>query len=115
MKYFLVINQHRPDTQDQRAEIRGPHVAWITSGGEGLVSVLTGAPTKAVDAGEEGGEGNFFVLEAPSLADAEGFAQGDPFRRAGLVGSSQILALQAPFDPETIAQTLSPRLTAAQD
>ncbi len=112
MKYFLVINQHRPDTQDQRAEIRGLHVAWITSGGEGLVSVLTGAPTKAVDAGEEG---NFFVLEAPSLVDAEGFAQGDPFRRAGLVGSSQILALQAPFDPEAIAQTLSPRLVPAQD
>ena len=109
MQSYLIINRHKDGTQDERQELRPAHVAWITSGGEGRVGVLTGAPTLDEDAA---GEGNFFVVEARSREAAQGFVAGDPFMQAGLVAQSSVLLLRPPFDPDTIAQGLSPRLPA---
>lgn len=107
MPSFLIINRHKAGSEAARAASRPAHVAWIETGGEGTLTVLTGAPTQ-FDEGAR--EGNFFLVQAPSKEAALAFAAGDPFAKAGLVEQAEVLDLRPPFDPDQITKTLSPRL-----
>lgn len=106
MEYYLLTSSHKESSAPEREALHSRHVAWVESGGMGVVSVLAGAPTLT----DNGIAGNFFVLEAKSLADAKAFAEGDPFVVGHCVETSDLRQL-AEFSPNDMSTPLSPRLT----
>lgn len=98
--YWLMICRHKPGTLDLRARHRDAHRAHVASGGGGAVTVLIGSALTADDADTP--LGTFGLLEAPSREAALAFAQNDPFARAGLVESIEIVALAARFPADRI-------------
>ncbi|QQM30714.1 hypothetical protein JET14_00500 [Martelella lutilitoris] len=109
MAFFLMRCMNAPDVDDLREKTRPEHRAWVSSGGKGLVSVLIGSAL--VD--DEGRScGNFGILEAKTRADAEAFAEGDPFRKAGIVAEIELTPLPETFQAHRISEPMSPRLPA---
>lgn len=107
MGFFLMRCLHHPGMAERRDRVRPEHRAWVGSGGQGLVSVLIGSALL----GEDGDSiGNFGILEARSMADAQRFAQGDPFAGAGIVSAIEITPLPDGFQAARIAEPMSPRL-----
>tara|TARA_Y100000815_G_scaffold244182_1_gene242228 strand:- start:310 stop:642 length:333 start_codon:yes stop_codon:yes gene_type:complete len=109
MAFFLMRCLNNPDVHELREQIRPEHRAWVSSGGNGLVSVLIGS---ALVDDESRSCGNFGILEAKSRADAEAFAEGDPFRRAGIVATIELTPLPDTFQAGRISEPMSPRLPA---
>ena len=104
--YWLMICRHRPGEEARRAELRAAHRAHVASGHDGRVKVLIGSALTVDDAVHA--VGNFGVLEAPDRSTALGFAEADPYARAGIVESIEITALAATFqahriDPMTVS------------
>ncbi|TNB49875.1 hypothetical protein FF124_02630 [Martelella lutilitoris] len=109
MAFFLMRCLNNPDVDELREKIRPQHREWVASGGKGLVSVLIGSAL--VD--DEGRScGNFGILEAKNRADAEAFAEGDPFRKAGIVATTELTPLPDTFQAGRISEPMSPRLPA---
>lgn len=104
MAYFLMRCLHHPGVDAKRDEHRPAHRAWVQSGGEGLARVLIGSAIL----GDEGGIGNFGVLEAASLAHARAFAEGDPFNREGLVSKIEMTPLPDTFQAHRISDPMTP-------
>ncbi|MHB2169844.1 YciI family protein [Alsobacter sp. R-9] len=100
MAYWLMICRHRPGMDAVRDAHREAHRAHVASGGGGIAKVLTGSALTQDDA--ETALGNFGVLEAPDRASALAFAEGDPYARAGLVESIEIIALASRFQAQRI-------------
>lgn len=107
MAYFLMRCLHHPGVDAKRDEHRPAHRAWVQSGGDGLAAVLIGSAIL----GDEGGIGNFGVLEASSLDDAMAFAEGDPFNREGLVAEIEMTPLPDTFQAHRISEPMTPRPT----
>ncbi|MGV0909867.1 YciI family protein [Martelella sp. FOR1707] len=109
MAFFLMRCLNNPDVHELREKIRPQHREWVSSGGNGLVSVLIGSALL----GEDGRScGNFGILEAKTRADAEAFAEGDPFRKAGIVAEIELTPLPDTFQAGRIGDPMSPRLPA---
>jgi uncharacterized protein YciI len=98
--YFLMICHHKPDVAALRDELRPLHRAHVSSGGEGLVRVLTGSAMR--DDVEETGTGNFGILEAESVEKARAFAEGDPFNTGGVVERIELIRLADTFQAHRI-------------
>lgn len=92
--------RHRAGTGEAREAHREAHRAHVASGGGGLVRVLIGSALTADDG--ETPNGNFGVLEAPSREAAQAFAEGDPYARAGLVDSIEVVAIASRFQAHRI-------------
>lgn len=101
MVYFLMVCQHHesPDIDQKRDENRPRHREWVSSGGNGVVTVLTGS---ALWDENKSGIGNFGILEADSEADARAFAEGDPFAKSGIVKAISLTRLADGFKAERI-------------
>lgn len=98
--FWLMTCRHKSGCEAQREIARPEHRAYVASGGGGLVRVLIGSPLT-----EDGGEtatGNFGILEAPSRAVAQAFAEGDPYAKAGIVEEITIVALASRFQADRI-------------
>ncbi len=65
-----------------------------------MARVLIGSALTADDG--ETPIGNFGVLEAPTREAAQSFAEQDPYARAGLVESIEIVALASRFQAHRI-------------
>ncbi len=105
--FVLMRCLHHPGQDAARDEHRPAHRAWVQSGGGGKVSVLIGSALL----GEDGASaGNFGILEAPDMAAARAFAEGDPFNAAGIVASIELTPLPDAFQADRIANPMSPRL-----
>ncbi|KAA2235444.1 YciI family protein [Salinarimonas soli] len=100
MAYWLMICRHRPGMADLRAQVRDDHRMHVASGGGGLARVLTGSALTQDDG--ETAIGNFGVLEAESREKAQAFAEADPYARAGLVETIEIVALASRFQADRI-------------
>ena len=98
--YWLMTCRHRRDLMDKREEHREAHRQHVASGGGGLARVLIGGAL--TDADGETPVGNFGVLEAPTREAAQAFAESDPFARAGIVESIEIVALASRFQAHRI-------------
>ena len=98
--YWLMICKHKPGTLEMRERHRDAHRQHVASGGNGSVRVLTGSALTADDA--ETPCGNFGVLEAPTREAALAFATNDPFARAGIVESIEVVALASRFQADRI-------------
>lgn len=83
---YVFFPEDRPGTLEQRLAARPAHVARLQAlQAEGRL-ILAG-PCPAIDAedpGPAGFTGSLVVAEFPSLADAEAWAQADPYVAAGV-------------------------------
>jgi uncharacterized protein YciI len=98
--YWLMICRHRANANDLRERHRDAHREHVATGGGGLAKVLIGSALT-----EDDGEtpiGNFGILEAASREAAMAFAENDPYTRAGLVESIEIIALASRFQANRI-------------
>ena len=77
---FAVHCLDRPDSAADRKTHFDAHMAHLKSAAAARI-VLSG-PLLADD--EQTTVGSFFILEAPSKADATAFNQTDPFSKAGI-------------------------------
>ncbi|MGL4443822.1 MAG: YciI family protein [Alsobacter sp.] len=100
MAYWLMLCRHRDGVAALRDQHREAHRAHVASGGGGMAKVLTGSALTLDDA--ETATGNFGVLEAPTREAALAFAQSDPYARAGIVESIEIVALASRFQAQRI-------------
>jgi hypothetical protein len=86
---FALVCTDRPGSLDLRLATRVSHVAYLETHAGKVVSAgalldIDGRPA-----------GSLLVIEANDRAEAEGFAAGDPYARAGLFESTLI----RPFRP----------------
>ncbi len=98
--YWLMTCRHRPDVTALREQHRDAHRQHVATGGGGLARVLIGSALTADDG--ETPIGNFGVLEAPTREAAQAFAENDPYARADLVESIEIVALASRFQAHRI-------------
>ena len=94
--YWLMTCRHRREL----LHLRERHREHVASGGGGLARVLIGSALTDDDG--ETPVGNFGVLDAPSREAAQAFAENDPFARAGIVESIDIVALPTRFPAHRI-------------
>ena len=93
--FFLMIARDKPDMLDTRAQTRAAHKAYLRLPGLPGRCVM-GAPLAEDD--ESTMKGTFLVIEAPSRAAAQDFADGDPYAKAGIFDSCEIITLHTAFD-----------------
>ena len=87
--HFVIFTTDRPDRTELRLKTRETHRAYLRDiSAHPEVTVIHGGPTLAADG--ETMNGTMLIVEAPSLAAAESFAAGDPYRRADLFVTSEI-------------------------
>ncbi|MAM63532.1 YciI family protein [Maritimibacter sp. UBA3975] len=105
--FFLMENIHHPGKQDDRDRLRAAHRDWVSTGGDGLCSVLIGSALW-----DEDGEaiGHWGVLEAMTPEDARTFAEGDPFHAEGIVAELRLTRLAEGFQAHRIADRMSPAI-----
>ncbi len=87
--YYAIFATDRPDSTDLRLQTRPQHRVYLrdmTAHPE--VSVIHGGPTLAEDG--ETMNGSMLIVEVPSLAAAETFAAGDPYRQAELFAACEV-------------------------
>lgn len=84
--WYMIIGEDAPDVLDKRLAARPAHLERFRAlQAEGRV--LTVGPLPAIDSldpGPAGFFGSLAILDFPSLADAEAFAQADPYVAAGV-------------------------------
>ena len=85
MATFILICRDKPAALDLRMATRAAHLAWV---GENMAQVIRAGPLSD-DAGSMAG--SLFVMEAGSRADVEAFTAADPYSKAGLFESVEIL------------------------
>ena len=83
---FAIICTDKSDSADLRADNRTIHLDYLKSKGDQLKA---GGRTTTPDG--EVATGSLLIVEAETLADAEAFANNDPFAKAGVFESVQIL------------------------
>ena len=104
MAFFLMRCLHHPNMDAKRDEVRPTHRAWVSSGGEGLASVLIGSAMLSDDGSALG---HFGILEAASPEDARAFAEGDPFNTNGIVAEIHLTPLPDTFQAHRISERMS--------
>lgn len=83
---YAIMAQFVPDCLEKRAAARPAHVERLRALQDAGRLILAG-PLPAVDAADPGAAGfygSLVVAEFPSLADAEDWAQVDPYVAAGI-------------------------------
>ena len=89
---YLIVGEDTPNSLEKRLAVRPDHVARLQAlQAEGRL-VLTG-PFPAVDSpdpGAAGFTGSAIVAEFASLADAQAWADADPYVAAGVYGTVQV-------------------------
>lgn len=89
---YLIVGEDTPNSLEKRLAVRPDHVARLQAlQAEGRL-VLAG-PFPAVDSpdpGAAGFTGSAIVAEFASMADAQAWADADPYMAAGVYGSVQV-------------------------
>ena len=76
---FVLHCLDKPDAKGLRATTRNAHLAYVDAS---PVKVVIAGPLLSPDGAEM--LGSLFVLEANDLDEVQRFAEGDPYRKAGL-------------------------------
>lgn len=83
--HFVIICRDKPDHQQVRADNRPDHVAYLK---EHAAKIVAAGPTTTEDG--EGMNGSVLIMEFADRAEAEAWAAGDPYAKAGLFESTDI-------------------------
>jgi len=90
--WYCITGTDHPDSLERRLAVRPAHVARLEQlQAEGRL--LLAGPFPAIDAeqpGPAGFTGSLIVAEFPSLADAESWAEADPYVDAGVYASVSV-------------------------
>lgn len=97
MPHYLVISHDKPGMEAARKAERAAHLAHVKSGGGGTLRVLVGSPL-----GQESMTGTWMVVEAQNEEAIHTFNEADPYAKAGLFASREILPIHQVFDPSRI-------------
>ena len=84
---FMVYCLDKPSHLALRMETRPAHLKYL----EGFTKEIVLAGPLLADDGQTM-IGSLFIMEFPSRQEAEAFAANDPFRKAGVFGSSTVTA-----------------------
>lgn len=90
--HFVIICRDKPDHQQVRADTRPTHVAYLK---EHAAKIVAAGPTLTEDG--EAMNGSVLVMEFDDRAAAEAWAAGDPYAKAGLFESTEILPWRKVF------------------
>lgn len=95
---FVIFCTDRPGSLELRLATRPTHLAYLETYREKLVFA-----GPALDP-EGRACGSLLIIEVADRAEADGFAEGDPYAKAGLFESTIIRPLRAVFrDGEAVA------------
>lgn len=90
--FYAIVGQDVPDSLDRRLAARPAHVERLQALQAGGRLLLAG-PFPAIDSsdpGPAGFSGSLIVAEFDSLADAQSWAEADPYVAAGVYGSVSV-------------------------
>ena len=95
---FVIVCTDKPGALDLRAATRANHLAYLETYKDRLVQVgpmldLDGRPC-----------GSLLIIEVKDRAEAEGFAEGDPYAKAGLFESVMIRGYRTVFQDGEMAE-----------
>lgn len=93
MPHFIIHCLDASDALPRRLRHYDDHKAYLASAG---IKILVSGPLLSDDG--ETMIGSFFLIEAPTKADAEAFNAADPFRRAGIWSEIRINAFHKRID-----------------
>jgi uncharacterized protein YciI len=84
--WYMMIGEDRAGTLEKRLAARPAHVERFRAlNAEGRVLLVGPCPAiDSADPGPAGFWGSLMIAEFPSLAEAEAFAQADPYVAAGV-------------------------------
>jgi hypothetical protein len=82
---YIIIARDKPDSLALRTATRAEHLAYLR---RHLPRLL--AAGALLDEDGSGGDGSVLIYDTEARAEAEAFAAGDPFARAGLFASVEI-------------------------
>jgi uncharacterized protein YciI len=88
MALFAVHALDQTDALPRRLEHYSAHRSFIETDQSFGVSVVISGPLQSDDG--ETMIGSLFIIESPSRAEVEAFAEADPFRREGVWGAVTI-------------------------
>ncbi len=90
--WYAIISEDKPGTLEARLAARPAHLERVQAlADEGRI--LLAGPHPAIDSedpGEAGFTGSLIVAEFNCLADAEAWAQGDPYVTAGVFSRTTV-------------------------
>lgn len=89
---YMILGQDRPGSLEQRLAARPEHLSRLEALRDTGRLVLAG-PLPAVDSpdpGPAGFSGSLIVAEFPSLAEAEAWANSDPYLTAGVFSEVRV-------------------------
>jgi uncharacterized protein YciI len=89
---YAIITRDKPNHLHLRNETRGPHLEYLTEHKDKLLAA--GAQT---DDDGQGGYGGIIIVDTESRAEAEAFIQNDPFTKAGLFSSIEVVRWRKAF------------------
>jgi len=94
---YAIITIDKPNSLDLRNRNRAVHLDYLTENKDKLLA----AGAKCDDQGE-GGYGGIIIVDTEDRAEAEAFIRNDPFTKAGLFSSVEVVRWRkAFFDFET--------------
>ncbi len=83
--YFIILAEDKPDHLPWRMEFRGAHLEYADAMG----CVVLGGPLLTENADPKP-LGSLLIIDVANRAQAEAFAEGDPYGRAGLFAKVEI-------------------------
>lgn len=96
---YAILCEDRPDSLAARLQARPAHLRRLeTLQAEGRLLLAGPHPaTDAEDPGAAGFSGSLIVAEFPSLADAQAWAEADPYRVAGVYAQAIVKPFKKVF------------------
>ena len=89
---FLIEAIDKPDSRDLRSQTRAEHLAYLDANLDRLI--LAGATWTDDD---QTATGSVLVVDVDSRAEAEAFAENDPYARAGVFADVMISRYRVAF------------------
>lgn len=89
---YAVITVDKPNSLALRNEVRAEHLDYLSENKHKLLA----AGAKIDDSGE-GGYGGVIIVDTDDRAEAEDFIQNDPFTKAGLFSSIEVVRWRKAF------------------
>jgi uncharacterized protein YciI len=99
--WFVILGNDVPDSLEKRRSVRPAHIARLQQLlDEGRLLVAGAFPAiEAEDPGPAGFTGSMILAEFPNQADAERWAQADPYIAAGVYASVSIKPFRKALPP----------------
>ncbi|MGI9434570.1 MAG: YciI family protein [Geminicoccaceae bacterium] len=89
---YAILTIDKPNSLALRNEHRAVHLDYLTASQDKLLA----AGAKADENGE-GGYGGIIIVDTEDRAEAEAFIQNDPFTKAGLFSSIEVVRWRKAF------------------